>query len=145
MGENVAASGGWDRSVTLWDRRSRAGDIQLLAPGSVVSMHIVGTLMLVNTASSKMALYDLRYTKENWFNMPWLKGMSGMSQQTRCGRISPEQKHVAISSAGGRVQVSPIDWYDSRKPLGDSGYTFTCHRSYDSKRALETMYAVRVC
>lgn len=55
-------SGSWDKSLSLWDRRSDQSCVNnVVTPGKVYSISLADTKVVVATSERHILIYDVRY------------------------------------------------------------------------------------
>jgi mRNA export factor len=113
---------GWDRVLSKWDpfRSNNTGtpvltfDLQERAYCSDLN----GPFAAVGTADRNIYIFDVRQTKG-----PMKKMTSSLRYQTRCVKLFPNNKGVAVGSIEGRVGIMHMC-----EDQQQNDFAFKCHR-----------------
>jgi cell cycle arrest protein BUB3 len=126
-GANVVVSGGWDKSVKLWDVRAPTPCVSTHEQPDKVLALCAGTpgstssapLLVVAMCGRLVHLIDLRKPAE-----PLQRRESSLKCQTRCIAQMPDGTGYALGSVEGRTAVEYVD-----PAAQDKKYAFKCHRA----------------
>ena len=77
-------SGSWDKTVKMWDLRTKATQTTHAVPDRVYTMDLAGTKLVVGTASRFIAVFDVRNMSQ-----PEQLRESALKYQTRSIRCFP--------------------------------------------------------
>ncbi|KAI7882653.1 WD40 repeat-like protein [Lichtheimia hyalospora FSU 10163] len=118
QGQNILATGSWDKTIKYWDLRSPQpiGTAQL--PERLYAMDTRSNLLVAGTADRHILLFDL--------NNPttiYKQTISPLKWQTREISCFIDSKGYAIGSIEGRVAIQYIDDKDQAR-----NFSFKCHR-----------------
>ncbi|KAI8344821.1 WD40-repeat-containing domain protein [Chlamydoabsidia padenii] len=118
QGQNIVATGSWDKTLKYWDLRSPQpiGTVQL--PERCYSMDSHGPLLVLGTADKHVCIFDL--------NNPttiFKQTTSPLKWQTRSIACFTSGKGYAVGSIEGRVGIQYIDDKEHSK-----NFSFKCHR-----------------
>ncbi|KAI8093316.1 WD40-repeat-containing domain protein [Halteromyces radiatus] len=122
QGQQILATGSWDKTVKYWDLRSPQPIGTVVLPERVYSMDSRQQLMVVGTADRHVVLFDL--------NNPttiFKQTISPLKWQTRSVACFIDGSGYAIGSIEGRVGIQYIDDNEQAR-----NFSFKCHRD-DSK------------
>ena len=122
----VAISGGWDKTVRIYDPRS--GEISKSGqPEKVHAMTLSpnGSFLTVCHAGKTVYVYDLHKMEK-----PLQKRTSPLAEATRSVTSFPDNKGFTISSLEGRIAVEHFDQSSKSK---SRSYAFKCHRTHDKE------------
>lgn len=119
---NAIYSGGWDKTVRVWDTRKSEPQVHCRSiEGKVYAMAKSSYSLVVATSERKNLIFDLRK-----MNSAVDVRESGLRKQTRCVKSNPDSKSFAYGSIEGRISIEYFDWKEKAK-----GYAFKCHRVVD--------------
>jgi cell cycle arrest protein BUB3 len=119
---NLLVTGSWDKTVRLWDTRTRDKCIaSLTQPERVYTMDVSGNRIIVGTAKRNVWIWDIRNHSE-----PEQQRESSLKYQTRCIRAFIDGTGYSLSSVEGRVA---IEYFDPSPEIQDNKYAFKCHRT----------------
>ncbi|CAO3617175.1 unnamed protein product [Cunninghamella echinulata] len=118
QGQNIVATGSWDKTLKYWDLRSPQpiGTVQL--PERVYTMDSFGPLLVVGTADKHICIFDL--------NNPttiFKQTTSPLKWQTRTISCFTSGRGYAVGSIEGRVGIQYIEDKEQSK-----NFSFKCHR-----------------
>ncbi|KAL0075701.1 WD40-repeat-containing domain protein [Phycomyces blakesleeanus] len=118
QGQQILATGSWDRTIKYWDLRSPQpiGSVQL--PERCYSMDSVGNLLVAATAERHILLFDLSNP-----TTIFKQTISPLKWQTRTVACFIDGKGYAVGSIEGRVGIQYIDEKEQSK-----SFSFKCHR-----------------
>ncbi|KAJ2722380.1 mitotic spindle checkpoint protein Bub3 [Coemansia sp. Benny D115] len=115
---NTLVSGGWDRTLRVWDSRSDTAQVKRVdVDERVYSMSVRDQLVAVALAGRRILLYDVRNMDRAVESRE-----SSLKYPTRCVELMPDGQGFACSSVEGRVAVEYLDG------VPKSNYAFKCHR-----------------
>lgn len=118
---NLLVSGSWDKTIKLWDPRSRTLVGTYAQPDKVYTMCVSNEKLVVGMAGRHVWIWDLR-------NMGAVQQRreSSLKFQTRCIRAFPDGAGYVVSSIEGRVAV---EWFDPSPEIQKKKFAFKCHRT----------------
>ncbi|KAI8047976.1 WD40-repeat-containing domain protein [Gilbertella persicaria] len=117
-GQNVLATGSWDKTLKYWDFRSPqpVGTVQLNE--RCYAMDTRGNLLVAATADRQVLVFDLSNP-----TTIFKQSVSPLKWQTRTVSCFIDGKGYAIGSIEGRLGIQYIDEQDAAK-----SFSFKCHR-----------------
>jgi len=117
----VVISGSWDKSLGLWDKRSKVPCIgKFTQPEKIYTLDAVNNIVVVGMAARQIYIYDIRNLSETL-----QKRESSLKFMTRVVKCMPNGEGYASSSIEGRVAV---EFFDSSEESQKRKYAFKCHR-----------------
>eukprot|EP00126_Sphaerothecum_destruens_P012941 Sdes_comp22140_c0_seq1m20660 len=130
---DLLVTGSWDKTLKLWDNRSKNPCIAtLLQPERVYTVALSGHRVVVGTANRHVWIWDLR-------NIGFVhqKRESSLKYQTRCISCNPNGQGFVLTSIEGRVA---IEYFDPSPEIQKKKYAFKCHRS--TQNGVDVIYPV---
>lgn len=118
QGQNILASGSWDKKINYYDLRSPQpiGTAQL--PERCYALDTAGNLLVAGTADRHILLFDLNNPTNIFKSIN-----SPLKWQTRSIACFPDSKGFAVGSIEGRVAIQHVDDKDTAR-----NFSFKCHR-----------------
>jgi cell cycle arrest protein BUB3 len=116
----VAVSGGWDKTIRLWDIRSLVPTGVAECSDKIYAIDVVDNRAVVGTKDKQIYVWDVRNLKT-----PLDKRQSPLKFQIRCIKCFPSGEAFVVSSIEGRVAV---EYFDQNPEVQKSKYAFKCHR-----------------
>eukprot|EP00051_Salpingoeca_urceolata_P000937 m.37370 g.37370 ORF g.37370 m.37370 type:complete len:322 (-) comp11103_c0_seq2:1691-2656(-) len=118
--QGLLVTGSWDKTVGVWDPRSKQQTASLQQPDKVYAMAVSGDRVIVGTAGRHVWVWDVRKT-----DAPEQRRESSLKYQTRCITANPDGSGYVLSSIEGRVSV---EYLDSSPEEQKKKFAFKCHR-----------------
>jgi len=113
-------TGGWDRTLRMWDVRRPGAPTQTLnVTAKVFAMDVGVNRVLLAGSDRHTQIFDLRR-----MDVPMDKRESPLKHQLRAVKVGIDQRGFASSSVEGRVAIEYLDAEESQQ----SRYAFKCHR-----------------
>ncbi|KAI8055419.1 WD40 repeat-like protein [Syncephalis plumigaleata] len=129
----LLATGSWDTSVRLYDKRDANRETHRVEqPSKVYAMDSVGHTLVVAMAGRHVNVYDVRSMDE-----PMQRRESSLKFQTRAIACMPDGEGYLSSSIEGRVAV---EFFDPSPNSQARKYAFKCHRT--TNNGVDTVYPV---
>eukprot|EP00039_Didymoeca_costata_P001289 m.51271 g.51271 ORF g.51271 m.51271 type:complete len:324 (-) comp10723_c0_seq1:1255-2226(-) len=113
-------SGSWDKTIKVWDPRTKDCNGTYSLPDKVYTMSTGGDKLIVGTAGRHVWVYDLRKMGD-----PEQRRESSLKYQTRCIKMATTGDRYVLSSIDGRISV---EWIDPSPEVQKKKYAFKCHR-----------------
>ncbi|XP_065829839.1 mitotic checkpoint protein BUB3-like [Oscarella lobularis] len=126
----LIATGSWDKTVKLWDTRSKTCVTTMNQLEKVYTMAVNGDKLIVGTKGRRVMIWDLRDPSK-----VEARRESTLKYETRCIRCFPNGQGYVLSSIEGRVAVEFF-----APEAQKSKYAFKCHRTKES--GVEVIYPV---
>jgi len=119
---------GWDRNLNFWDpfRMHPTGqpNISFNLGERAYCSDMQGDIIAIGTADRSVFIFDVRKPKT-----PLRKMSSSLRYQTRCLRLFPNNRGIAIGSIEGRVGIMHLQEDDQQQD-----FAFKCHRHMGGQR-----------
>ena len=140
-GRNVFITGGWDKTVKVWDARSPQPVTGTTLGERVYAMDANQTKLVVGTADKKCHVFDISQG-----NLREVASFEVLKYQTRSISMFADGNGFAIGSIEGRVGIEYFDEMD-KKNNNNKGNTknfiFKCHREkINNNNAASRIFAV---
>ncbi|KAG9292830.1 hypothetical protein G9A89_016192 [Geosiphon pyriformis] len=130
---SLIVTGSWDKSIRLWDIRSKDATVGIYPqPGKVFAIDVMNHKLVVAMAGRHVFIYDVRNMKD-----AIQKRESSLKYMTRCVKCMPNGEGYASSSIEGRVSV---EFFDPSPKSQARKYAFKCHRKVID--GVDTVYPV---
>ncbi|KAI9493325.1 WD40-repeat-containing domain protein [Zychaea mexicana] len=130
QGQEILATGSWDKTIKYWDLRSPQPIGTLQLPERVYSMDAASNLLVAATADRHIAVVNLSNP-----TAIFKQGISPLKWQTRVISCFIDGKGYAIGSIEGRVGIQYVDPAEESK-----GFSFKCHR--DEQKNIHSVNAI---
>lgn len=130
-GQQILATGSWDKTVRYWDLRQPSPVASLQLPERCYSMSVKDQLMVVATADRDICVVNLSNPQAIYKQIK-----SPLKYQTRVVSCFIKANGYAVGSVEGRCAIQYIDDKDK-----DSNFSFKCHRDQTSTQ-VANVYSV---
>ncbi|KAK7205466.1 RNA export factor, nucleoporin Rae1 [Myxozyma melibiosi] len=118
-GQQILATGSWDKTLKYWDLRSQAPVATVQLPERVYAMDVQQKLLVVGTAERHICIINLDNPGAIFRSL-----QSPLKFQTRTIACFPGGNGYAIGSVEGRSAMQYVDEREQQK----NGFSFKCHR-----------------
>ena len=124
-GQQVLATGSWDKTVKYWDLRQQSAIATLNLPERCYSMSVREQLMVVATAERHICVINLNNPAQIF-----KQTQSPLKFQTRVVSCFVKGNGYAVGSVEGRCAIQYVDEKDSQL-----NFSFKCHRDSNTSPA----------